>query len=386
MKILVTADWQLGAKRFPRTNDFNIVLDQVADIAVANKDNLLVVVSGDIFDSYDVPASSGKAFRKFCDRMEKEKILTICLEGNHEHDKSGKSDKLTSRIRQHSDWPLRPDRQTGIVPMPDGWTWDLKVAGFDWMPRTIIAEKLETLPEDLDILCLHQSLGGLVPNISAEVTKEQIADKASIVCIGDIHVPSEIPTARGYIISPGSTERCAVSEPAQKSVTLVTYDHKLKVVTKVERIPLKTRMIIAETVSTAEDINRITKLVHENIANQPLVHVSYLIEFKRIVEEESKAWREMGLMIELAPVADTFDDKAEEQEGLRNEASVDREMEELLKARHKDPREQILVVDLWKNPERIDEILEIAFRQASGEKQLSLALPEELPKEEPSIV
>ena len=61
-------------------------------------------------------------------------------------------------------------------------------------------------------------------------------------------------------------------------------------------------------------------------------------------------------------------------------------MEELLKARHKDPREQILVVDLWKNPERIDEILEIAFRQASGEKQLSLALPEELPKEEPSIV
>lgn len=86
MKILHTSDWHLGKKleKFSRHEEQVEVLDEIADIA--NSQNIdLVLIAGDVFDSFNPPVESIELFYRTIKRLSKHGARSvIVIAGNHD--------------------------------------------------------------------------------------------------------------------------------------------------------------------------------------------------------------------------------------------------------------------------------------------------------------
>lgn len=86
MKILHTADWHLGKQLegYSRLDEQEIIMDQLVEIAEAENIDM-VLVSGDIFDTFNPPAEAEKLYYKTLQRLADGGERLICLiSGNHD--------------------------------------------------------------------------------------------------------------------------------------------------------------------------------------------------------------------------------------------------------------------------------------------------------------
>ncbi len=86
MKILHTADWHLGKRleTFSRHDEQVIVLNDIC--ALADSHNVdVVIVAGDLFDTYNPPNESVELFYKICKRLTNNGLRpVIAIAGNHD--------------------------------------------------------------------------------------------------------------------------------------------------------------------------------------------------------------------------------------------------------------------------------------------------------------
>ena len=85
MRILHTSDWHLGAmlKKFSRLDEQQQVLNEIYRIAVKQKVDI-VLIAGDIYDTYNPPARAEEMFLSLMDRLSKADIRCVAIAGNHD--------------------------------------------------------------------------------------------------------------------------------------------------------------------------------------------------------------------------------------------------------------------------------------------------------------
>jgi exonuclease SbcD len=86
MKILHTADWHLGKKlnHFSRIEEQRLVLNEICEIA-NNQNADIVVVAGDLFDTFNPPVEAVELFYKTLKRLTNNgKRPVIAIAGNHD--------------------------------------------------------------------------------------------------------------------------------------------------------------------------------------------------------------------------------------------------------------------------------------------------------------
>lgn len=86
MRILHTADWHLGKRleRFERLEEQKLVLEEICEIAEQQKADL-VLIAGDLFDTFNPPTQAVELFYKTVKRLSKDgKRPVIAIAGNHD--------------------------------------------------------------------------------------------------------------------------------------------------------------------------------------------------------------------------------------------------------------------------------------------------------------
>lgn len=350
-RILATADWHLGRQQygsFERVRDFASVVSQIAQIAKEEGVNL-VGVAGDIFDSFTPGPFSQRAFRKFAEEMKAAGIFLACIPGNHEHDKRNSENREVARIDSLTDDLLRPSIDDPVVMKAPS------VALVDWMPSNRLPSFLEALPK-VDILVLHQSLEGLVPNVpQTELTQKQLLGRARLIIIGDTHVTKVLTLSDGTIVlSPGPTELNSSAEDRQKSVSIIDYDQEKHQVLEIRQVPLKTRRVLKPRVFDDNGLKVADVEVREFASENPLVLLEHNAAMRPLVEQKMAEWQALGLTLLFADPIVTID-KAESYVATRD--SAEREMETILTNALEDPAEQAATGALWKTPGAAPEII-----------------------------
>jgi DNA repair exonuclease SbcCD nuclease subunit len=350
-RILHTADLQLGKQQygsFLRTQDFAAVLPQIASIAEDEKVDL-IVLAGDIFDSYNPDAFSERAFRKFVDEVQEQErhVSILAIEGNHEFDKRNQGGRK-ARIDAVTSGIVRPDSvfvASALGPKP----WPSIVAA-DWMPATKLQDFLDGLPIDLDILVMHQSCEGFIPGIgNTELKLDQLKNKAKLVLLGDLHVCDARTLDGGTIVTyPGSTELCSSNENPHKSVNIINYDMENRKVVDIRPIPLETRRVLKLRVFDELSLNDADLEIRRHAAVNPIVFIEQNSKMRPLVDQKMEEWTAQGLTL-IYP--ETIVKVEETESYVYTRDSADREMESIVGDNLADhPSEREAAVALWKTP------------------------------------
>jgi exonuclease SbcD len=86
LRILHTADWHLGKKldHFSRLEEQKLVMAEICDIADAQNVDV-VIVAGDLFDTFNPPAEAQDLFYKTLFRLTNNgKRAVVAIAGNHD--------------------------------------------------------------------------------------------------------------------------------------------------------------------------------------------------------------------------------------------------------------------------------------------------------------
>ena len=373
-KFLHAADLHLGHSNFGnegRIKDFADQLDKIHDIAIAQKAQM-AILAGDVFDSPDPDPYSVTAFRLFAEKMFKAGISLVAVTGNHDRHATRIGDDPVTRVESvhsHINYSIGGSGKLALFEAGMGAAHALRIAALDWMPSSKVSAALEALPENLDVLVMHQSCSGFLPGIAAcEVQLEWLADRARYVAMGDLHISRELRPGDNTVVAyPGSTERCSLGEPADKTVNIVTLDLSDRTAPPlIEKVALPTRPIIELTVDSPEDLEELR--AWKPASPDIMVIYKYAPEFEREVKIISSAQAAAGHVamgieqsLPKVVVTETF---------AANQQLAGAEMNELLVARFNDaPLLAGAATDLWNNPENATAILD------SLENQLCLAHP-----------
>lgn len=135
----------------------------------------------------------------------------------------------------------------------------ISIFGFDWHPRSEIETLLKSVPENVDILCVHQlfpEVMGLEGQWSMRLDWVNARDSGGpkYILAGDYHgLPQEGITEGRYWMYTGSSSLRSISEPPTKSFVHAQIDASGKLV--FSRHKLKTRPFIAMEVFNASDLS-----------------------------------------------------------------------------------------------------------------------------------
>lgn len=147
MKILHTADWHLGKKldAYSRHREQVAVMAEIAQLAEKEQVDALIV-SGDLFDTYNPPVESVDLFYKSLKRMANNgKRAVICIAGNHDSpDRIEAPDPLAKECgiifvgypnSQVS--PFKLDSGLELIQSTEGFI-ELKLPAFDYPLRILL--------------------------------------------------------------------------------------------------------------------------------------------------------------------------------------------------------------------------------------------------------
>lgn len=179
-----------------------------------------IIGAGDLIDKQENSSSVPGFIRRMMDQCYQSLVPVYFIQGQHEL----QGDPWLSEL---SDWPLwLHDEQRGAVPPFGGY----KLCGIDWTPAGELEEWLSKVPENTDILVMHQVCQEFMGSITTpELSWGMIPNHVKLLIIGDYHgehqrLEKERPDGSKLIIlSPGSTCMQAIDEPPVKKF-FVLYD------------------------------------------------------------------------------------------------------------------------------------------------------------------
>jgi DNA repair exonuclease SbcCD nuclease subunit len=360
--ILGVGDLHLGRKSYDlteRIRDHAAVLPQINQYVDEHRPDLLCIL-GDVFNAPNVDSFSCDAFRRFVEEIPIDTPV-IALTGNHDREKINLDMTFARSLGGIRVFP------NGTISLPSAKQWHppgtmIRIQSWDWMPAAAIARRLEEIvPGELDILCIHQSVEGLMPAIGEpEVRLDQLRGKARLVLAGDLHVNKTLEIGPDTtLISCGSTEMCSADEDPAKVVKLIQYDAEARRIHGVVDLPLRTRPIYGWNISNEGEFDYVRSQLaipgspgDPNIS--PLHIVAIATEFAHRVPELAASAREAGALFVSRPIPTV--EMGESFAAGKESAAL--EIISIIGARHQDEAERAAALALWRNPENLDVIIE----------------------------
>ncbi|HXH22094.1 MAG TPA: exonuclease SbcCD subunit D [Dehalococcoidia bacterium] len=261
MRVLHTADWHLGRqiRGRSRQDEFEAVLAEVAAIVRSERVDLLLV-AGDIFDTFSPAPEAEKLLYETLEQMVREGAQVVLLAGNHDHARH--MDALTRVLRLagiHCFGSVTADPALARVAIPSRDRSEVaQIVALPWVPERFTfdfeslarglekplaqyAERMERLirhlwskpdPKAVNIFAGHMLISGaeigpgggerqLQIGQNFAVKASALPDDAEYVALGHVHKPQQIAAASRVEYS-GSLLQLDFGEADQKrSVNLV---------------------------------------------------------------------------------------------------------------------------------------------------------------------
>lgn len=275
---IATSDWHLDeyawADRREISGDSLAAFRQIVSYAV--KHRLPILAAGDLLDRKPNLAGLISQIRPQLNRLQEAGVPLLLVQGQHELQPD------TPWLCAIHDWPI--------------WLWDkpqgvevggLNVYGIDWTPRDELPEALAAVPQDIDVLVMHQVCHEFMGGITvAEMDFGQVPH-AELLVVGDYH-EHRTHAARGAqgqqlkVLSPGSTNMRKIDEESTKRFFVVNDDLSYK------SVRLRTRPYLEWTVSSEEELNHFVEVIRSELKDttsltklpeslcKPLLRVKYM--------------------------------------------------------------------------------------------------------------
>jgi len=136
----------------------------------------------------------------------------------------------------------------------DGYCYDLggyKLWGIDWTPPDRLQEALDRVPEDTDILVMHQVCHEFMGSVAAPELSFDRIPHARLLIVGDYHKRVKLETRGAHgqkltVLSPGSTNLREISEQRDKAVFMLYEDLSVKVAKIPTRAVIETPDLLME--------------------------------------------------------------------------------------------------------------------------------------------
>jgi DNA repair exonuclease SbcCD nuclease subunit len=212
-----------------------------------------VVLSGDITDKKAIEDDTAKSLRDFVYRLKESNIDVYYVNGNHDMSKRGKLGHVGvfGGIHLH-------EKLTQIH--------DFNVYGLDWVPRTILKEKVSKVP-DCDILFLHCAFEHLLGfNGAFDLNKDDIPPQVPNVFVGDVHVTDITTNAQGTdIVSPGPLHPCSIAQAGPHGMMRITSDSM-----EWNFLEIETRHVLDYTVTQETSPEEMSGLIRNDVYTKTL--------------------------------------------------------------------------------------------------------------------
>ncbi len=293
MKVLHTSDWHVGKRleRHDRMEDHAAVIDEVAEIAAAEKVDL-VLHSGDLFDRPLPPVESLRLGLESLVRLGADRPVVV-VAGNH--DSTELFETLAPLLAPHGVYlvgRIRPPDEGGVIALETAAGRAL-VAGFpflraaqvvDFMAETAdwyttYATKVQRIaeaygaalgamagPDDATFLLGHFMVGGVKIDTAAPrgerdlhigqayaTTEAAIPASLDYIALGHIHAPQSVPGARVPAEYAGSLLQLDFGEAGEvKRVVVVETTPGLPA--KVRSVPLRRGRRLVRATGTFESL------------------------------------------------------------------------------------------------------------------------------------
>ena len=249
-KLLHVSDTHLGNRQYGsdiRREDFANAFRQAVEIAIDEKVDA-VIHTGDLFDTRDPRLPDLNRCIDILQQLQRADIPFYGIVGNHER----KMDAQYLDLINKTGTAERLSRTPTVI------NDEVAVYGIDAVTKPAWHAEdftLEESPNDAyTILCMHQLLEPLVPEIFAEHHIDDVLDRVNVdldaIALGDYHESVSDREQGTKIWYPGSTERRAKDETEPRKVSLLEIENGE--LTRREK-ELDTRDFLQFEISFAED-------------------------------------------------------------------------------------------------------------------------------------
>lgn len=223
-QLLHVSDTHLGNRQYgsdTRREDFADAFEQAVEIALDEGVDA-VIHTGDLFDSRDPRLPDLNRCIEILEPLREADIPFLGIVGNHE--------------RKMDDQYLDLIRKTKTAERLDTSPYtvndEVAVYGIDAVTKPAWHSSdftLEAPPDDtFTILCMHQLLEPLVPELFADHNVDEVLDRVNVdldaVALGDYHETVGAVEQGAKVWYAGSTERCGIDETEPRTVSLLEID------------------------------------------------------------------------------------------------------------------------------------------------------------------
>jgi hypothetical protein len=246
---IVTADTHLRSTTWVNRKgvqgDAYFAFKQVCNLA--RKHGVPVIAAGDLIDKRRNESDVVDFVRATMDTLQSNPVQFYYIQGQHELQYPV---PWLSAVSGHPRW-LDLIHGSG---QRTAFIGDYHMYGLDWRPGDRLDEALAQIPEDCDILVMHQVAQEFMGNIGTpELTFAKIP-YAKLLIIGDFHIHQTCVTrgAQGQelmVLSPGSTVLQNIGEDPLKQVYILYSDLSF------ESVPLASRPFIRVQLDTAAELD-----------------------------------------------------------------------------------------------------------------------------------
>ena len=279
VSIMHVGDVHAGYRQYGyvrRALDIEDALRRIVDAAVAQKVDL-VVFPGDLYDSTHPPPETVLVVRAEVNRLRSAGIGVFAIDGNH--DMSGSSWMRLSDIGPGTE-VLQTEH--GFAYRRLQWQ-GFTMVGFDYMRASQIKAALQDWAlagTKADVLVLHQGIFEAAPHMDAgELSTKDIlavARPAGVryVAMGHYHDFKMFSEDGVVFCYPGSIERTAVNEAAEKKVALVSLERGASTAPSVELVRIPGRPFAGFDIRSEEDVEKFREFLDAAV-DVPFVHARY---------------------------------------------------------------------------------------------------------------
>lgn len=264
--------------------DSYFALQQIIDTCIKFK--VPLILAGDVFDKTRPDSLTISHARQAIQRMQLLGLPIYFIQGQHERDVN------CPWLNSISDWPIHIHKREHILFANSENS--ISLYGIDWTPANRIANEIENIPANANIVIMHQVwkefMGSKCAN--TECSFDQLPDNYKLFITGDYHVCEKRYLDKSVVASPGSTCMQSIDEQGRKFIYLLRYRKESSLPVYTERALLETRAKHTCHIDSDEDFaqfcqtfNRSLKTEFQNLPEnirKPLLQVIYSIKIPEL--------------------------------------------------------------------------------------------------------
>jgi len=268
--------------------------DQICLRAVEDDEVTTLLLGGDVFDRQ--PRSCAMAcFNRNMDRLREAGVPVYAIQGQHGRVYNHERDEVVPWPNVHDHVSNLNEQEVKLFPK-------FNLLGLDYRGPEELEKRIKKIPKRVTAVMLHQMIRGGVPMIEDvhnwDFDAEWFPKHVKLVLAGDLHLPVEFDVPGGKLIYNGATVLRSISEPADKSYTLVGEDMSI------ERVPIESRVFKQAKIFADQDLGKTVEAASE-MEPDGVLYVRYDPRIEEVEEKLRAVGEGIHFYFKPSPVVDT---------------------------------------------------------------------------------